>query len=40
VAGALWTLVSPGFAFAYLAAWMVVSLTALVLARRAKPAGV
>ena len=33
-AGALWTLVSPRIAFAYLAAWMVVSLTALGLARR------
>ena len=29
VAGALWTLVSPRVAFAYLAAWMVVSLAAL-----------
>ena len=34
VAGALWTLVSPRIAFAYLAAWMLVSLTALGLARR------
>jgi len=33
VAGALWTLVSPRAAFAYLAVWMVVSLTALWLAR-------
>ena len=33
-AGALWTLVSPRAAFAYLAAWMIVSLIALGLARR------
>lgn len=33
VAGAIWTLVSPRLAFAYLAAWMLVSLTALWLAR-------
>ncbi|MDQ2940282.1 MAG: MFS transporter, partial [Actinomycetota bacterium] len=32
VAGALWTLVSPRAAFLYLAAWMVVSAAALVLA--------
>ena len=34
VAGALWTLASPSIAFVYLAAWMLVSLTALGLARR------
>lgn len=34
VAGALWTLVSAEAAFAYLAAWMVVSLAGLSLARR------
>ena len=34
VAGVLWTLVSPSIAFAYLAAWMLVSLAALGLARR------
>ncbi len=33
VAGALWTLVSPRAAFAYLACWMIVSLSALVFAR-------
>jgi len=33
VAGALWTLVSPRAAFAYLAGWMVVSLVALTRAR-------
>ena len=33
VAGGLWTLVSPRAAFIYLAAWMVVSLAALVAAR-------
>jgi MFS family permease len=33
VAGALWTLVSPRAAFLYLAAWMLVSLVALVAAR-------
>jgi MFS family permease len=34
VAGALWTLASPRVAFLYLAAWMAVSATALVAARR------
>lgn len=34
VAGTLWTVVSPRAAFLYLAAWMVVSLAGLVLARR------
>jgi MFS family permease len=34
VAGVLWTAVSPRAAFLYLAGWMVVSLLALVLARR------
>jgi len=33
IAGALWTLVSPRAAFAYLAFWMLVSLAALVFAR-------
>ncbi len=33
IAGALWTLVSPRAAFAYLAAWMLVSLAALVFVR-------
>jgi hypothetical protein len=32
-AGALWTLVSPRAAFAYLAGWMIVSLLALGRAR-------
>ena len=36
VAGALWTLVSPRAAFAYLAAWMVVSLAAFALTRQAQ----
>jgi MFS family permease len=34
VAGGLWTLVSPRVAFLYLAGWMAVSATALVVARR------
>jgi hypothetical protein len=34
IAGALWTLVSPRFAFLYLAAWMLLSLAALVVVRR------
>jgi MFS family permease len=34
LAGALWTLVSPRTAFLYLAGWMAVSATALVVARR------
>ena len=34
VAGALWTVVSPRAAFLYLAAWMLVSIVALGLARR------
>jgi MFS family permease len=34
IAGLLWTLVSPRVAFLYLAAWMLVSLIALTLARR------
>jgi MFS family permease len=33
IAGALWTLVSPRVAFAYLAGWMIVSLLALGRAR-------
>jgi MFS family permease len=36
-AGALWTLVSPRAAFLYLATWMLVSLTALFLARPPEP---
>ena len=35
IAGALWTLISPRVAFLYLAAWMLVSLAAFALARRA-----
>jgi MFS family permease len=34
IAGALWTLVSPRAAFVYLAAWMLVSLTALTITQR------
>jgi hypothetical protein len=34
VAGILWTAVSPGVAFWYLAAWMAVALGALVRAAR------
>jgi MFS family permease len=34
IAGALWTLVSPRAAFLYLAAWMLVSLTALTITQR------
>ncbi len=37
-AGVLWTLVSPRAAFLYLAGWMLVSLTALSLARTSQPA--
>jgi hypothetical protein len=33
IAGALWTLVSPRAAFAYLAGWMILSLLALGRAR-------
>jgi MFS family permease len=33
IAGGLWTLVSPRVAFAYLAAWMLISLAALALVR-------
>jgi MFS family permease len=34
LAGALWTLVSPEAAFAYLTLWMLVALAGLALARR------
>ncbi|HEY8558489.1 MAG TPA: hypothetical protein VIM97_14305, partial [Actinomycetes bacterium] len=34
IAGLLWTLASPRAAFAYLAAWMVLALVGLLLAKR------
>jgi MFS family permease len=34
IAGLLWTLASPGVAFAYLVAWMVLALVGLLLAER------
>ena len=37
VAGLLWSTVSPRAAFLYLAAWMIVSLVGLLLARRPTP---
>jgi MFS family permease len=39
VAGALWTFVSPRVAFLYLAAWMLVSLAALTVARAGSEGG-
>jgi MFS family permease len=38
VAGILWTTVSPGAAFAYLTAWMVLALVGLVMTLRRRPA--
>ncbi len=34
IAGILWTVLSPSWAFAYLAAWMVIALLALVVTTR------
>jgi hypothetical protein len=34
IAGLLWTLVSPRVAFAYLVAWMLLAVVALLAARR------
>jgi len=37
IAGLLWTLLSPTWAFAYLAAWMLIALVALTRTRQARP---
>ncbi|MFZ2167055.1 MAG: hypothetical protein WAV45_16465, partial [Propionibacteriaceae bacterium] len=37
IAGLLWTLISPTWAFAYLAAWMAIALVALTRTRQARP---
>ena len=37
IAGLLWSVFSPSWAFAYLAAWMLLALVLLLAARAAKP---
>ena len=37
IAGLIWTLISPEAAFAYIAAWMLVALTALAAMRSRAP---
>lgn len=37
IAGLLWTLLSPTWAFAYLAAWMLIALAAVTSTRKARP---